>query len=104
MRIAALLAVAAALPAQTRPTFELASVKPAPNCDARSNTGLAPGAAYSGFTGEKLNSRPLEVVGPMLHVLLEERFQLKVHIEPRETPLYVLTVTKSKLTPAREGG
>jgi uncharacterized protein (TIGR03435 family) len=88
--------------------------------------------AYGGFTGEALNARFLEVVGgpgwldselytleakaegnpttgtmigPMLQALLEERFQLKAHVEGRESPVYALTVAKSgpKLTPAKEG-
>jgi uncharacterized protein (TIGR03435 family) len=145
MRILAVLAVAAALSAQTRPTFEVASVKPAPGCSMSPNAGPSPGrldfpcmglrtlirAAYGGFSGDKLNARPLEVVGgpswldselfsviakaadnapvsqmigPMLQALLEERFQLKVHLEPRESPVYTLTVAKQgKLTPAKEG-
>jgi uncharacterized protein (TIGR03435 family) len=87
--------------------------------------------AYGGFSGEKLNTALREVVGgpswldserydinaktdgkatgpemmgPMLQTLLEERFQLKVHTETRETPVYALTVGKAgKLVPAKEG-
>jgi uncharacterized protein (TIGR03435 family) len=45
------------------------------------------------------------MTGPMLQALLEDRFQLKVHRETREIPLYALTVAKSglKLQPA-DGG
>jgi uncharacterized protein (TIGR03435 family) len=148
--VIALLVVGAGLmraQAPARPSFEVASVKPAPNCTMRPNAGPSAGrldlpcvtlktmitAAYGGFTGEKLNARFLEVIGgaawidsdrfdisakadskvsaavlmgPMLQSLLEERFQLKLHIEPREKPVYVLTLAKdaSKLTPWKEGG
>ena len=46
-----------------------------------------------------------EMVGFMLPGLLEERFQLKLHKEPRETPVYALTVGKGalKLPPTKEG-
>jgi uncharacterized protein (TIGR03435 family) len=88
--------------------------------------------AYGDFTGERLNARTPEVVGgpswldtemyalsaktegaqsaevmmgPMMQSLLEERLQLKVHTEQRETPSYSLVVAKnpSKLIPAKEG-
>jgi uncharacterized protein (TIGR03435 family) len=88
-------------------------------------------AAYGGFTGEQLNARYLEalggpawldtdwyqvsakaqgrpsaaqMMGPMLQVLLEDRFQLKVHIESRQSPVYALTVSKAgKLPPTVDG-
>lgn len=43
--------------------------------------------------------------GPMLQVLLEDRFKLKVRFETREIPVYELTVAKSgsKLQPFKEG-
>jgi uncharacterized protein (TIGR03435 family) len=43
--------------------------------------------------------------GPMLQVLLEDRFKLKLHRETREVPVYVLTVAKSglKLPRVNEG-
>ena len=43
--------------------------------------------------------------GPMLQILLEERFKLQIHREIREVPVYALTTTKnpSKLQPFREG-
>jgi uncharacterized protein (TIGR03435 family) len=46
-----------------------------------------------------------QMYGPMLQVLLEDRFKLKIHRETRELPVYVLTVAKSgnKLQASREG-
>jgi bla regulator protein BlaR1 len=43
--------------------------------------------------------------GPMLQALLEDRFQLKIHRETREVPVYSLTVAQngSKLKPFSEG-
>jgi uncharacterized protein (TIGR03435 family) len=43
--------------------------------------------------------------GPMLQVLLEERFQLRVHREMKETNVFELAAAKSgtKLAPAKEG-
>jgi uncharacterized protein (TIGR03435 family) len=43
--------------------------------------------------------------GPMMQALLEDRFQLKLHRETREVPLYALTVAKSgaKLSPPEKG-
>ncbi len=43
--------------------------------------------------------------GPMMQALLEERFQLKIHRETAETPVYELTVAAGgpKLQPSREG-
>ena len=129
----------------SRPTFEVASVKPSPNCRPTPNAGALPGrlelpcittrmliqAAYGGFSGEKLNARYLEAVGgpgwidnewyqvsakaqgnpsasqmmgPMLQALLEDRFQLRVHIEAKQSPIYALTVTKAgKLPLAKDG-
>jgi uncharacterized protein (TIGR03435 family) len=45
------------------------------------------------------------MMGPMLEALLEDRFQLKVHREVREVPVYALTVSKNgpKLRPSKEG-
>jgi uncharacterized protein (TIGR03435 family) len=45
------------------------------------------------------------MTGPMLRALLEERFQLKLHRETREVPVYALTVAKggAKLRPHAEG-
>ena len=46
-----------------------------------------------------------QMMGPMLQSLLEERFQLKIHHESKEGPVYVMTLAKggSKLTPTKEG-
>ncbi len=43
--------------------------------------------------------------GPMTQVLLEERFQLKIHRETREGPVYELTVAKggARVQPVRQG-
>ena len=43
--------------------------------------------------------------GPMLQGLLEDRFQLKIHREVEETPMYALTVAQSgfKLKPMQDG-
>lgn len=43
--------------------------------------------------------------GPMMQVLLAERFKLQVHRESREVPVYVLTEAKggAKLQPFQEG-
>ena len=88
-------------------------------------------AAYGGFTGEKLNARYLDAIGgpswldtdwyqisakaqgkpsaaqmmgPMLQVLLEDRFQLKVHIESKQSSVYALTVVRAgKLPRTKEG-
>jgi uncharacterized protein (TIGR03435 family) len=45
------------------------------------------------------------MLGPMLRSLLEERFQLKLHRETKEVPVYALTVAKggAKLRPYKEG-
>ncbi len=50
------------------------------------------------------NPREEMMAGPMLQRLLEDRFQLKVHREMRERPVYLLTVAKSgrKLQPLKE--
>ena len=88
-------------------------------------------AAYGGFTGEKLDARYLDVVGgpswldsdwyqisakaqgkpsaaqmmgPMLQVLLEDRFQLKVHIESRQSNIFALTVVKPGRLPRTKEG
>ena len=38
-----------------------------------------------------------DIMGPMLRSLLEDRFQLKVHKEPRETSVYELAISGAKL-------
>jgi uncharacterized protein (TIGR03435 family) len=42
---------------------------------------------------------------PMLQTLLEQRFKVKVHKEPRDSSVYILTVAKGgpKLQPTKEG-
>jgi uncharacterized protein (TIGR03435 family) len=54
--------------------------------------------------GGALNRRTM--LGPMLQALLEERFQLKVHVETEEVNVYELTVAKGgiKLQRLEEGG
>jgi uncharacterized protein (TIGR03435 family) len=51
------------------------------------------------------NATVKQVEGPMLRALLEERFQLKVHRETMERPVYELTVDKGglKMQPSKEG-
>jgi uncharacterized protein (TIGR03435 family) len=43
---------------------------------------------------------------PMLQAMLEDRFQLKVHMETKDVPVYALLLGKNgpKLPPAKEGG
>ena len=45
------------------------------------------------------------MMGPMLQALLEDRFKLRIHREPREIPVYALKVAKGgfKLKPLKEG-
>jgi uncharacterized protein (TIGR03435 family) len=47
-----------------------------------------------------------QMMGPMMQTLLEERFQLKVHVEAKESPVYVMTVAKGgpKVKLANPGG
>ncbi|MGA2072611.1 MAG: M56 family metallopeptidase [Terriglobia bacterium] len=49
-------------------------------------------------------AHPQMMLGPMLRALLEERFRLKTHREPREMPVYAMTVAKGglKLQPLAE--
>jgi uncharacterized protein (TIGR03435 family) len=46
-----------------------------------------------------------EMYGPMMRALLEDRFQLKIHIETRELPVYALTIARgdAKLIPSKPG-
>jgi len=46
-----------------------------------------------------------EMLGPMMQTLLEERFQLKVHVEAKESLVYALTIARTapKLTSAKDG-
>ena len=45
------------------------------------------------------------MAGPMLRALLEDRFKLRVHREPKEVPVYFLTLAKNgpKLEATKEG-
>jgi len=51
------------------------------------------------------NAPVQQMEGPMLQVLLEDRFRLKVHHEIRQLPVYELTVAKSglKMEHSKEG-
>jgi len=50
-------------------------------------------------------STAAEMMGPMLRSLLEDRFRLRIHAEPRDTPVYLLTVAEPnpKLRATKEG-
>jgi uncharacterized protein (TIGR03435 family) len=49
---------------------------------------------------------PAMMRGPMMQALLEERFQLQTHREPRDSPVYFLTAAKGgpKLNRSKDGG
>jgi uncharacterized protein (TIGR03435 family) len=51
------------------------------------------------------NPTPAQMYGPMLRALLEDRFNLKVHRQTKQAPVYVLTIAKGgpKLHPSRNG-
>lgn len=49
---------------------------------------------YSIDAKPETRSTGAEMMGPMLQSLLEERFRLKVHTEPRDTPVYLLMVAE----------
>lgn len=51
------------------------------------------------------NPSQADLLGPMLRSLLEDRFQVKAHKEPRDTAVYLLTVVRNnpKLQPIQEG-
>jgi uncharacterized protein (TIGR03435 family) len=131
----------------SRPAFDVASVKPNPNCQigvgraAISPRNLAlPCASLRALiriaygemlVGAGLGARRMEVQGgpgwldtdrydvlaksesnaiaqsvaPMLQTLLEERFNVKVHKEARDSSVYILTVADGgpKLQPTKEG-
>jgi uncharacterized protein (TIGR03435 family) len=58
------------------------------------------------ITAKTAGEAPIDqMFGPMLQVLLEDRFQLKVHRETRQLPVYVMTVAKRglKIQPTKEG-
>jgi uncharacterized protein (TIGR03435 family) len=135
--ILGLLAAAIAAQAQSRPAFEVATLKRNLNCQFDPTRVPSPGRltlsclsirayirlAYGMFTRDSINARRIEVLGgpawldserydlaakaagpapaadmmgPMLQTLLEERLQLKVHTEPRETAVYELTLPSGK--------
>jgi uncharacterized protein (TIGR03435 family) len=50
-------------------------------------------------------STATEMMGPMLRSLLEDRFRLRIHTEPRDTPVYLLTVAEPnpKLRATKDG-
>jgi uncharacterized protein (TIGR03435 family) len=62
-------------------------------------------ARYNLNTEAEDNASAETMQGPMLQALLEDRFQLKIHRETREIPVYALTVAKggSKLQPVEPG-
>lgn len=127
------LLAASATSGQTRPAFEVASVRPSPD----QVTGVRVGFQATGsqvrvtamsikdYVGIAYGTRPQQIEGPdwigsqrwdvvatipegasgsqvpaMLRTLLEDRFQMKVHRESKDLPVYVLGVAKSgaKLT------
>lgn len=131
-----LLALPAALAAQTAPQFEVASVRPSP---ASATPTAAVGLRITGsqvriaslpmkdYLSIAYNVAPQQVEGPewigearfdvtanipagvsrddvpaMLAGLLRDRFQLKMRREPREFPVYALTLAKGgpRLTPS----
>ena len=50
------------------------------------------------ITANANGDAPLDqMYGPMMQILLEDRFKLKIHREKREMPVYVLTVAKGGL-------
>jgi uncharacterized protein (TIGR03435 family) len=132
-----------------RPAFEVASIKPNPNC-AGGRGGNAPPepgrlrvtclpasalieVAYGTFadgasrnpqqfrilggpgwmdsdtfdiTARALdNAAVAQMYGPMMQMLLEDRFRLRIHKEYKESPVYLLTEGKSgpRLKPTTEG-
>ncbi len=57
-------------------------------------------------TAKAKGATPMDqMFGPMLQVLLEDRFKLRVHRETRELPVYTMTVAKGglKIRPSKEG-
>jgi len=62
-------------------------------------------ARYSIDTRTKSPESAAMMRGPMMQALLEDRFDLKVHLEKREVPVYLMTVAKGalKLHETREG-
>jgi uncharacterized protein (TIGR03435 family) len=71
--------------------------------NAETSDPAAAATTQEGFTPTKTSAL---LQGPMLRLLLEERFQLKTHRETEEVPMYSLTVAKGglKMKPMEEGG
>src|SRR5262249_12342689 len=71
--------------------------------DAETGDRAAAGPTQEGFTLTK-SSRLL--MGPMLRLLLNDRFQLKTHRDTEEVAMYSLTIAKGglKIKPMEEGG
>jgi uncharacterized protein (TIGR03435 family) len=123
--------------AQTRPEFEVASVRPAAEILDAVTVGVQvsgaqvriSGLSVRDYIGMAYSLRPQQIDGPdwlgsarfeiaakipdggtpeqvpeMMQALLEERFQLRSHREPREFPVYALAVHRDgfKLQPIGE--
>jgi bla regulator protein BlaR1 len=71
--------------------------------DPVANGPLAEHGAERGIQGGTPAARIME--GPMLRTLLEDRFNLKIHHQTKEVPVYELTVAKGgpKLRPSQPG-
>jgi len=67
--------------------------------EAETEDAAAKGPNTNGSPARKL------MMGPMLQALLEDRFQLKIHRDSEEVPMYALTVAKGglKLKPMEQG-
>jgi len=64
------------------------------------------GSSRYNITAKAQGQTPMDqMFGPMLQMLLEDRFHLKVHRESRELPVYTMTVAKGglKILPTKEG-
>ena len=92
-----LLAIAPASLAFAQPAFEVASVKPNPNAKAGGE-----GSARETIDAERYDivakatgPAPVNQLRLMLQTLLAERFQLALHRESRELPVFALTVAKN---------
>jgi uncharacterized protein (TIGR03435 family) len=64
------------------------------------------GSSRYNITAKAQGEAPMDqMFGPMLQVLLEDRFRLKVHRDTRELPVYTMTLAKGglKILATREG-
>jgi len=79
----------------TRYTIHAETSDPAANGPAQNKLGQASGPSPA----------QMLLLGPMLQGLLEDRFQMKLHREVEESPMYTLTVATSgfKLKPVTDG-